>query len=203
MLMNNKFKAQTLTGNPTGNYRCQLFASRALNMSCYFSQSARSIESRCVVNNGARLCASARLCRGSSVNIFIQENAFQNIVCEMASICLGLNVLSCFSSLDQTAWHHALNNTCIVRFQTLLACLAGYIQDHDDVIKWKYFKRYWPFVRGIHRSPVNSSHKGRWCGASVVSLICTWTNGWANNRDAGDLIRHRAHNDITVMIRSV
>ena len=55
MLMNNKFKAQTLTGNPTGNYRCQLFASHALNMSCYFSQSARSIESRCVVNHMASL----------------------------------------------------------------------------------------------------------------------------------------------------
>ena len=27
-------------------------------------------------------------------NIFIQENAFENVVCEMASICLGLNVLS-------------------------------------------------------------------------------------------------------------
>ena len=50
MLMNNKFKAQTLIGNPTGNYLCQLFVSRALNMSCYFSQSAHSIESRCVVN---------------------------------------------------------------------------------------------------------------------------------------------------------
>ena len=25
---------------------------------------------------------------------------------------------------------------------------------HDDVIKWKHFPRYWPFVRGIHRSPV-------------------------------------------------
>ena len=24
---------------------------------------------------------------------------------------------------------------------------------HDDVIKWKHFPRYWPFVRGIHRSP--------------------------------------------------
>ena len=24
----------------------------------------------------------------------------------------------------------------------------------DDVIKWKHFPRYWPFVRGIHRSPV-------------------------------------------------
>ena len=23
---------------------------------------------------------------------------------------------------------------------------------HDDVIKWKHFPRYWPFVREIHRS---------------------------------------------------
>ena len=34
--------------------------------------------------------------------------------------------------------------------------------DHDDVIKWKHFPRYWSFVRGIHRSPVNSPHKGQW-----------------------------------------
>ena len=26
---------------------------------------------------------------------------------------------------------------------------------HDDVIKRKHFPRYWPFVREIHRSPVN------------------------------------------------
>ena len=30
---------------------------------------------------------------------------------------------------------------------------------HDDVIKWKHFPHYWPFVRGIQRSPVNSPHK--------------------------------------------
>ena len=60
MLMNNKFKAQTLTGNPTGNYRCQLFASRALNMSCYFSQSARSIESRCVVIKASIITAATK-----------------------------------------------------------------------------------------------------------------------------------------------
>ena len=36
---------------------------------------------------------------------------------------------------------------------------------HDDVIKWKHFPRYWPFVRGIHRSPVDSPHKGQWRGA--------------------------------------
>ena len=33
---------------------------------------------------------------------------------------------------------------------------------HDDVIKWKHFSRYWPFVRGIHRSPVDSPNKGQW-----------------------------------------
>ena len=31
---------------------------------------------------------------------------------------------------------------------------------HDEVIKWKHFSHYWPFVRGIHRFPVNSPHKG-------------------------------------------
>ena len=31
---------------------------------------------------------------------------------------------------------------------------------HDDAIKHKHFPRYWPFVREIHRSPVDSPHKG-------------------------------------------
>ena len=39
---------------------------------------------------------------------------------------------------------------------------------HDDVIKWKTFPRYWPFVWGIHRSPVNSLHKGQWRGGLGV-----------------------------------
>ena len=56
---------------------------------------------------------------------------------------------------------------------------------------------------GIHRSPVNSPHKGHWRGAVMFSLICTWTNGWVNNRDAGDLRRHRAHYDVIVMIHKV
>ena len=71
---------------------------------------------------------------------------------------------------------------------------------HDDIIKWKHFPRYCPFVRGIHRSPVNSPHEGQWRRALMFSLICTWINGWINNREAGDLRRHRAHYDATVMI---
>ena len=26
-----------------------------------------------------------------------------------------------------------------------------FYSSHDDVVKWKPFLRYWPFVRGIHR----------------------------------------------------
>ena len=62
------------------------------------------------------------------------------------------------------------------------------------------FPRYWPFVRGIHRSPVNSSHKGQWRGALMFSLICAGINGWVNNLGAGDLIRHRTHHDVIVML---
>ena len=43
--------------------------------------------------------------------------------------------------------------------------------------------------------PVNSPHKGQWRGALMVSLICAWINDWVNNREAGDLRRHRGHYD--------
>ena len=72
---------------------------------------------------------------------------------------------------------------------------------HDDVIKWKHFPRYWPFVRGIHRGPVNSPHKGQWRGALMFSLICVRINGWVNNREVGDLRRHHAHYDVIVMAK--
>ena len=88
--------------------------------------------------------------------------------------CLSLNVLK-----------HAVH-----------ACIHHY---HDDVIKRKHFPRYWPFVRGIHRSPVNSPHKGQWRGALMFSLICARINDWVNNGEAGDLRRHRAHCDVIVI----
>ena len=71
---------------------------------------------------------------------------------------------------------------------------------HDDVIKWKHFPRYWPFVREIHRSPVNFPYKGQWRGALMFSLICARINGWINNREASDLRSYRAHYDVTVML---
>ena len=63
----------------------------------------------------------------------------------------------------------------------------------------KHFPRYWPFVRRIHRSPVNSPRKGQRRGALMFSLICAWINRWVNNREAGDLRRYRPHYNVIVM----
>ena len=70
---------------------------------------------------------------------------------------------------------------------------------HDDVIKWKAFPCYWPFVRVIHLSPMDSPHKHRWRGTLMSSMICAWINSWLNKRKAGDTRRHRAHYDVIVL----
>ena len=57
---------------------------------------------------------------------------------------------------------------------------------HYDVTKWKHFLRYWFFMRGIHRPPVDSLRKGQWRRALMFSLICAWTNAWAKSRDDSD-----------------
>ena len=101
----------------------------------------------------------------------------------------------------------AVNEWMYVVFRFLLAvtarsaalCSIVISRYHDDVIKWKKNPRYWTFVWGNHRSPVNSPHKGQWCGTLVFSTICAWINGWVNNREAGDLIRQRAHYYVTLM----
>ena len=59
------------------------------------------------------------------------------------------------------------------------------------------------FGRGIHRLSVIFPHKSQWRGAMMYSLSCAWTIGWVNNRDAGDLRRHRAHYDVIVMCSSL
>ena len=73
------------------------------------------------------------------------------------------------------------------------------LMKHDDVIKWIHFLRYWTFVRGILRSPVDSPHKSQWRGAYMLYSIDALTKSWVNNPDAGVLRRHSAHYDVTVM----
>ena len=79
-----------------------------------------------------------------------------------------------------------------------LTTWARLSQKYHDLIKWKHFPRYWPFVRGIHRCiplTIKASDAELW----PFIMLCIWTNGWTNNREAGDLRRHQAHNVVTVM----
>ena len=59
--------------------------------------------------------------------------------------------------------------------------------NHYEVIKWKHFPCNWPFVRGIHRPVMRSFDVFFDC----ISI---------NNREAGDLRRHRGHYDVNVMV---
>ena len=61
------------------------------------------------------------------------------------------------------------------------------------------FSAWLALCAGNSPVPVNSPHKGQWRGALMFSLICVWINGWVNNREAGDLRRHRGHYDVIVM----
>ena len=83
-------------------------------------------------------------------------------------------------------WHHQV--------ETLSALLA--FCEGNSPVTGEFHSQ-----RPVNRSLVNSTHKCQWCGALIFSLI-TWTNGWVNNRDAGDLRRHRTPYDVTVMITS-
>ena len=118
---------------------------------------------------------------------------------------LHLCIFHSWSNTLQYAWikHLYLAHKTTVYHICHMMCMNFYDKMyvwHDDVIKWKHFPRNCQFVRGIHRSPVTSPHKGQWRVALMFSLICVWINDWVNNREAGDLRRYCAHYDVIVMI---
>ena len=112
------------------------------------------------------------------------------------SICtlvqLGMGVVAYFLSGKrreiQVIHQSSMRPLCQNRCKLVMTSLNGNI-----------FRVTGPLCGGIHRSPVNSPHKGQWRGGLMFSLICAWTNAYVNNRDAGDLRRHHAHYDVIVM----
>ena len=141
-----------------------------------------------------------------NATILIEFIAFAKYFCMMAAFfhpqCVKVDEPYWRNTFNQVrvrniATEHVIeSHICIIKKGLGQACS----QNHDDVIKWKHFPRYWPFVRRIHRSPVNSPHKGQWRGALMFSLISVWINDWVNNGEAGDLRRYRIHYDVTVMM---
>ena len=151
-------------------------------------------------------------CSGFFSFPFVSFFASPAALCRSLDMMVVINISCC--PVNILSWLGAgfLKKSCLVQFQCLHVeafrdvLTSGWfmLSCHDDVIKWKFFPRYWPFVRGIHRSPVNSLHKDQWRGALMFnSLTCAWINDWVNNREAGDLRCHRAHYGVIVMPASI
>ena len=87
------------------------------------------------------------------------------------------------------------------------SCLKSFFLDKHPFIhhspwcrhQMETFSALLAFCAGNSPVPVNSPHKGQWREALMFSLICAWINDWVNNREAGDLRRHRGHYDVNVM----
>ena len=149
----------------------------------------------------------------SEISIGIQTFSFKKMHLNMSSakwrpFCLGLNVLTqgavslnLVSSPNQFSWYL---NFPFWKFHSS-PCGIVYVRNfmmiffHDDIIKWKHFRRYWPFVQGIHWSLVNSLHRGQWRKSLMFCLIYAWMIGRVNNHEAGNLRCHHDHYDIIVM----
>ena len=84
-------------------------------------------------------------------------------------------------------------------FLDLLSCWnSGFIISYHDSWMSDYSLCLYLLFH-VHGHPVNSPRKGQWRGALMFSLICAWINAWVNNRETGDLRRHWADYDVSVM----
>ena len=124
--------------------------------------------------------------------IFIQENVFENVVCEMAAILSRRRWVTGIVSAKnwQASRQHRWQREQIKLSESIFRERTDFSR-HDDV-KWKHFPRY----TGLNEFP--SQRPVMW--SFDVFFDRGLNHGWVNNRDAGDLRRHCAHYDVTVTI---
>ena len=95
-------------------------------------------------------------------------------------------IVSSQTSRDRRTWREA----------------AMFMENHQALVLsswWRHQMETFSALLALHRLPMISPHKGQWRGVLMLSLICAWIDGWVNNREAGDLGRHRAPYDVTVV----
>ena len=85
----------------------------------------------------------------------IQNNNLCNVYTrqDYCSIISDTAVLCRMFQKDLTTEINTTGEQNCVRFEFKMSFgrVSYTVAAHDDVIKWKHFQRYWPFVRGIHR----------------------------------------------------
>ena len=86
------------------------------------------------------------------------------IVC----MCVLLEIFMCVKLTFGMLINGALTTAFVFEWQM---DIPRHPTHHDDVTTWKRSLRYWPFVRGIHRSPVCCPHKRPIIRAFSVSFV--------------------------------
>ena len=85
-----------------------------------------------------------------------------------------------------------------------IPCFYNQLWQDPVLARWRHqmetFFALLAFVRGIHRSPVNSPQQRPVTRSFDVFFDRRLKNGLVNNREAGDLRRHRTHYDVAVMV---
>ena len=93
--------------------------------------------------------------------------------------------------------HHAASNVTIITYIEEIPKFpekyVNTVATHDDVISWKHFPRYWPFCVG--NSPVTGEFPAQRpvTRSFDVFFDLGLNKCLTNNREAGDLRRHRTH----------
>ena len=128
--------------------------------------------------------------------IILQANNLEHIIINMISWCY-MHLLLCLSigmvlyipsdfTLETRSKPFYSLSDCLPFTPT--RCFQCF---HDDFIKENIF-RVTSLLCGVFTGGRWIPWQSLWRGALMFSLICVWTNNWANNEDAVDLSRHRA-----------
>ena len=103
----------------------------------------------------------------SEIWIWILPFSFKKINSKMASAKMAI-ILSRRGELTLSVW--VLNRSGLIRPHPLCHPTLS-IHDHDDVMKWNHFPRYWPFV-GEFTGP-------RWIPLTTASDAELWCFLWS------------------------
>ena len=103
----------------------------------------------------------------------VKDNFNLNLLDDML---ISANTWTHYYLISLCIMEHGFNFTATIKLnlimtwpiQKQIACaLTTKKTKHDNVIKWKYFPRYWPFVRGMHQWPgiphTKASDRELWC----------------------------------------
>ena len=88
-----------------------------------------------------------------------------------------------------------LNSFSCMKIVLLNSNFTAYCSHRLNETRWSHQMETFSALLALCESP----NKGQWRGTLMFSLVCAWINSWVNNHVTGDLKRHRAHYDDTLM----